>query len=277
MCGKSAYDWNTMLTSRSFAARCVTSLPPIRMRPLVTGSRPATIRSAVVLPQPDGPRSVTSCPGRTSNDTSLTAAISLYRLVTWSKTTPPDVWVIARLRDSLDCRDDGNGAPPEARLADRLLHAEQDREHEDHQHRRIYDRERIFARLDAIDDVDGRKVVLGRREKDHRTHRRHRPREAENERDEDRGAQERHHDARQRPQRRRAQRGGRIVERAVDLRERRDARAHADGHVAEHEAQNEDRHAAGQLERRDVERDDIRHADHRARHGEADERQELER
>ena len=38
MCGNSAYDWNTMLTSRSFAARNVTSVPPIAMRPADTGS-----------------------------------------------------------------------------------------------------------------------------------------------------------------------------------------------------------------------------------------------
>jgi hypothetical protein len=75
MCGNSAYDWNTMLTSRSFAARSVTSLPPIRCarrRRL----EPATMRSVVVLPQPDGPSSVTSSPGCTSNDTSSTAATS---------------------------------------------------------------------------------------------------------------------------------------------------------------------------------------------------------
>ena len=61
-----------MLTSRSFAARSVTSVPPIAMRPLVTGSSPATIRNVVVLPQPDGPSSVTSSPGDTVNDTSST-------------------------------------------------------------------------------------------------------------------------------------------------------------------------------------------------------------
>ena len=61
-----------MLTSRSFAARSVTSVPPIKMRPLVTGSRPATIRNVVVLPQPEGPSRVTSSPGDTVNETSLT-------------------------------------------------------------------------------------------------------------------------------------------------------------------------------------------------------------
>ena len=43
---------------------------------LVTGSSPATIRNVVVLPHPDGPSSVTSWPGRTSNETSSTAVTS---------------------------------------------------------------------------------------------------------------------------------------------------------------------------------------------------------
>jgi hypothetical protein len=65
-----------MLTSRWLAARRVTSSPPIRMRPLETGSSPATMRSVVVLPQPDGPRRVTSSPGATVKDTSSTATTS---------------------------------------------------------------------------------------------------------------------------------------------------------------------------------------------------------
>ena len=40
MCGNSAYDWNTMLTSRSLAARSVTSLPPMSTRPLGHGLEP---------------------------------------------------------------------------------------------------------------------------------------------------------------------------------------------------------------------------------------------
>jgi hypothetical protein len=76
MCGNSAYDWNTMLTLRSFAARSVTSVSPIKMRPPDTDSSPATIRSVVVLPQPEGPSSVTSSAGSTRNDTSSTAVTS---------------------------------------------------------------------------------------------------------------------------------------------------------------------------------------------------------
>ena len=52
-----------MLTLRSAADSAVTSRPPIRMRPLLACSSPAIRRSVVVLPQPDGPSSVTSVPG----------------------------------------------------------------------------------------------------------------------------------------------------------------------------------------------------------------------
>ena len=52
-----------MLTSRSAAERRVTSAPPIRIWPSLAISSPAIRRSVVVLPQPDGPSSVTSCAG----------------------------------------------------------------------------------------------------------------------------------------------------------------------------------------------------------------------
>ena len=41
----------------------VTSLPPMTMLPAVGSSKPATMRSTVVLPQPDGPRKETNSPG----------------------------------------------------------------------------------------------------------------------------------------------------------------------------------------------------------------------
>ncbi len=62
-----------MLTSRSAAESRVTSRPPMRIWPSLAISRPAIMRSVVVLPQPDGPRSVTSRPGSIVNDTSSTA------------------------------------------------------------------------------------------------------------------------------------------------------------------------------------------------------------
>ena len=50
-----------------------TTRPPIAMRPAVGCSRPATQRSVVVLPQPEGPSSTTISPAGTSKLTSSTA------------------------------------------------------------------------------------------------------------------------------------------------------------------------------------------------------------
>ena len=51
----------------------VTSRPPIVMLPELTISSPAMRRSVVVLPQPEGPRSVASVPGSMRNEMSFTA------------------------------------------------------------------------------------------------------------------------------------------------------------------------------------------------------------
>ena len=45
-----------MLTSRSNGASRVTSRPPAVTVPAVGSSKPAIIRSTVVLPEPDGPQ-----------------------------------------------------------------------------------------------------------------------------------------------------------------------------------------------------------------------------
>ena len=62
MCGNSAYDWNTMLTSRLFGETPVTSRPSRKTVPPVGSSKPAIIRIVVVLPQPDGPSSEKNSP-----------------------------------------------------------------------------------------------------------------------------------------------------------------------------------------------------------------------
>src|SRR3979409_339778 len=74
--------------SRSLAAMSFTTRSPIRIRPSLIASSPASIRSAVVLPQPDGPT-------RTMNSLSLTSTLksfttvrsAVYRFTTWSKVT----------------------------------------------------------------------------------------------------------------------------------------------------------------------------------------------
>src|SRR6266566_5674821 len=59
--------------SRSLGGTCVTSRSPISTRPLSTGSSPASIRSAVVLPEPDGPTSTMNSPSWTSRSSASTA------------------------------------------------------------------------------------------------------------------------------------------------------------------------------------------------------------
>ncbi len=57
-----------MPMSRRAAGMPETSLPSTSTSPVSAVSNPATIRSAVVLPQPDGPSSATSSPGAISSD-----------------------------------------------------------------------------------------------------------------------------------------------------------------------------------------------------------------
>ena len=53
-----------MLTSRSNGASRVTSRPPRCTAPAVGASKPAIIRSTVVLPEPDGPSIAKNSPSR---------------------------------------------------------------------------------------------------------------------------------------------------------------------------------------------------------------------
>ncbi len=59
------------------AGSLVTSLLPIMTVPPSSTSSPARARSAVVLPQPEGPRSTTSSPGEALRFIDLRAATSL--------------------------------------------------------------------------------------------------------------------------------------------------------------------------------------------------------
>lgn len=69
--------FNTIAMSRSLGRRCVTSLSPIRMRPLVTSSSPASMRRLVDLPQPDGPTSTRNSPGSMARSRASTAGFSV--------------------------------------------------------------------------------------------------------------------------------------------------------------------------------------------------------
>src|SRR5271165_5114005 len=61
--------------SRSFGGTSFTRTSPIMMSPEVASSRPATIRRAVVFPQPDGPT-------RTMNSLSLMSRLRLSTALT---------------------------------------------------------------------------------------------------------------------------------------------------------------------------------------------------
>src|SRR5437762_346524 len=73
--------------SRSFGGRSLTTRSPIAISPPVISSSPATIRSVVVFPQPDGPTRTTNSLSRMLRFTSLTAWTSSYFLLRSFSTT----------------------------------------------------------------------------------------------------------------------------------------------------------------------------------------------
>src|SRR5687767_6818247 len=62
-----------MLVGRAFGGTVDIGCPSISNSPSVGSSKPASMRSNVVLPQPDGPSSEKNSPRRMSNETSSTA------------------------------------------------------------------------------------------------------------------------------------------------------------------------------------------------------------
>src|SRR5512133_2686087 len=73
--------------SRSFGATPFTTRSPIRTSPALTSSRPATIRSDVVFPHPDGPTRTIREPSSTLRFRSETASVpSSNTLLTPSNT-----------------------------------------------------------------------------------------------------------------------------------------------------------------------------------------------
>ena len=76
-----------MLTGRAWAGTPVMSWPSMKMRPALGVSKPASIRSSVVLPQPEPPSSAKSSPLPIASDTSSTAVKPPKRLLTASRRT----------------------------------------------------------------------------------------------------------------------------------------------------------------------------------------------
>jgi hypothetical protein len=76
-----------MAMSRWPGATSFTTRPPMRISPEVGNSSPASIRSVVVLPQPEGPRSETNSPSLMVRSRPWTAVKPPKTLRTDAKTT----------------------------------------------------------------------------------------------------------------------------------------------------------------------------------------------
>src|SRR5216683_530494 len=128
---------------RSLAMRRVTSWPPIHTRPASGSWKPAIIRRVVVLPHPEGPRRVSSSPGRTSRLTSRTAYTS--PLTRWSKrlATPSSLMATGERSATEYARDldAARGLEPSERPADARHHDEDDGDDEDGEGGRRAERE----------------------------------------------------------------------------------------------------------------------------------------
>src|SRR5215212_1077679 len=103
--------------SRRRGASCVTSRSPIRIRPEVTSSRPASIRSRVVLPQPDGPTRTMNSASAISRSTPSTARTPFPKTFVTCSTV---IFAIARAEPLLGVDDEHALL---GHLADRVLHA----------------------------------------------------------------------------------------------------------------------------------------------------------
>src|SRR6185436_7135350 len=78
-----------MAMSRFFGGSYVTSRPPMSTPPSSTSSSPASMRSAVVFPEPDGPTRTTNSPSAMWRSSASTAGSSEpgYTRVAWTKRT----------------------------------------------------------------------------------------------------------------------------------------------------------------------------------------------
>ena len=72
-CGNRAKSWNISPKPRSWVGTAVMSRPSNQTRPAAGGSRPATARSRLDLPEPLGPRRLTISPGATARSTESSA------------------------------------------------------------------------------------------------------------------------------------------------------------------------------------------------------------
>src|SRR5919204_3696068 len=145
-----------MAMSRDCGATLLTTRSPIRIRPSETRSSPASIRNAVVLPQPEGPTSTMNSPSSTSSTRSLTAVVSPNFFVTCSYVTfamsSLPGWVRRQrvVRDSKKRVCDGQGQKRKDRSRDTSnVHHQQGEREPAKSKRSANDHERCVARHDA--------------------------------------------------------------------------------------------------------------------------------
>jgi hypothetical protein len=75
--GISVGDWNTKDMRRALSCSWLTGLRHTSRRPSLGSSMPATIFSSVLLPQPEGPSSVTNSPSAIDRSTGSSACVPL--------------------------------------------------------------------------------------------------------------------------------------------------------------------------------------------------------
>src|SRR5262245_47384084 len=88
MCGKSAYDWKTVLTFRLCGGSLSTRWPWIQIVPCVGATKPPTRFSVVVLPHPEGPRRQKNSPSEISRSVGWRATWFPYFLETPRSSIP---------------------------------------------------------------------------------------------------------------------------------------------------------------------------------------------
>src|SRR5438034_2780731 len=142
-----------MAMSRSLGSTSLTRRPPTRISPALTSKRPATMRSTVVLPQPDGPTSTSSSPSSISSVKSCTAVVpSGKTFFTWEKLTFAMVRSLGPRQRCGEPR--GDVAPEGEREDDRSDH----RKHDPDRDQRVA---RIWIDGDRCDD-DGDRLRVRR-------------------------------------------------------------------------------------------------------------------
>ena len=134
------------------------SLPSTRIRPSSISSRPPSARSAVVLPQPDGPSRATSSPGSMSMVRPSRAwTLPYQRCRSWNWTRTPARWSVAV---AMDCSGHDAGSSSAARSVARPARDtgddDQQDEREDQRRERDGDRDECVALAEREDhDLEG--------------------------------------------------------------------------------------------------------------------------